>query len=443
MSRNRIDFPVFLLSFFIVCCVNSCIKAPIDFADTDSGSGDPNIIFLDDTKVDIATYKVDSFITSGKNVVMVGEHLDPVFGKIVSSAYAEVHLPTSNVIKDLDVTFDSISLIIKPDGSYYGDTLKQIDLSIHRLKKKIKNEDDALAFYQPAAFAFDSNPLGTIKTILRPNAGKLLHIRLDDDWGRELLDKLQNDDDDIVNNESFVNYFNGVILRANTSVNNTIFYFSPDSGTNIIRLYYHINSAFPQEKYLDLNFEPSKQFIHISADHSGTALSVFPIFKNKLIKSSETAGRAYLHNNIGTSIKISFPEILKLKELYPYINIMKAELIVYPTPGTYSYPYELPDVVPIYTTDDNHLPILQLSDPVLQGPLTGNLFIDKLFGQNTKYTYNITGFIRNLLAEGVFSESALLLVPQNGTGPLGVQRLVINEQGLNKGIELKLYVLGL
>jgi hypothetical protein len=443
MRSQFTDITVCVLVAFILFFIGSCVKAPIEFVDNTDGQDDPNIVFIDDTKVDIATYKVDSFITSGQNLFMIGEHSDPVFGKIVAGSFAQLLLPAANEVKDLDVTFDSIVMILKPDGKYYGDTARFFEMSVHRLTQKIKNEDDVANFYQPASFSYEDRFMGKVRTILRPNAGKLLNIRMDDNWGRELLDKLKNDDEDIARNDNFVNYFHGVHLKSASSVNNTIYYFLPDSGSNLVRLYYHVNSAFPIEKHLDLSVEPGKQFSRIESDFSGTNLSVFPAFKNKLIPSSETGGKSYINNNLGAYIKISFPDILRLKELYPYINVMKAELIVYPVPGTYTYPYKLPDVIPLYTTDDNHLPILQLTDPVFQGPLTGNLFIDKLYGQNTKYTYNITGFVRNLISEGVFSESALLLAPQNGNGPSGIQRLVINEQGLNKGIELKLYVLGL
>ena len=84
-----------------------------------------------------------------------------------------------------------------------------------------------------------------------------------------------------------------------------------------------------------------------------------------------------------------------------------------------------------------------ITDITGQNPLTGDLYIDDLYGEKTQYTFDITSFITHLINEGRFSELALMLVPASGISDSKLERLVVNDQTLSKGIQLKLYVLGL
>ena len=143
-------------------------------------------------------------------------------------------------------------------------------------------------------------------------------------------------------------------------------------------------------------------------------------------------------------IKISFPDLLTLKELHPYIKIMKAVLLVKPDSRSSVFPYLLPAELNLYTTDETNVLISGIYDgnttPALQ---TGSLYIDALYGENTSYSYDITSFINTKLAEGQFSKSALLLSPSVSSLDAGPQRLIVNDETAGRSVQLKLYVLGL
>lgn len=156
-----------------------------------------------------------------------------------------------------------------------------------------------------------------------------------------------------------------------------------------------------------------------------------------------TANKAFLHSNVGTLIKISFPSILTVKDLHPYVKILKAELVIKPQSDSYRYPYKLPQQLNLYTTNDNNDLIGILKDASGQDNLTGNLVNDKLFPEKTQYTFDITQYINSLLAEGRFSKSALMLSPTVLYSDLETQRLIVSDQTIDKTIQLKLYVLGL
>jgi len=423
---------IILLIFFLAA---SCTKVDVTFGNDDT-EADPDVSYFDDYAVELATYKTDSFITSSHSVFTIGHHTDLAFGSITAGSYAEVNLPTENPVKDKNVSFDSLVVILKPNGNYYGDTLTPFKIDIHRLLQKIENEEQTnIDFYNPRGIQFDPVLLGQTTVIVRPKKGTSIKVRLSDSFGQDLLMKFKNNNDSIQLQDNFLRYFKGLYLGTDSLFSKAMYYFVSDSSEMIMRLHYKLNGTIVQEKYFDFAFSTTKQFNQVTYNHSGTNLAVFTPFKKQLKNSSLTGHKAYLHSNMGSYIKINFPTILNIKELHPYIKIIKAELVIKPAPGTNSYPYKLPSSLNLYSTDQNN----GLNEIVQ----TGGLYIDNLFGEKTQYTYNITEYITALINGGRFSTSALMLAPSSGVSDSQLERLVVNDQTLGKGIQLKLYVLGL
>ena len=42
---------------------------------------------------------------------------------------------------------------------------------------------------------------------------------------------------------------------------------------------------------------------------------------------------------------------------------------------------------------------------------TGNLFVDDLFGQNTNYSYDVTDYIKSLIADASINKNGLMILP--------------------------------
>ncbi len=431
------------LLFATLLLLTGCTKTDVRFADN-SSANDPNIIYYENYPVDIATYKIDSFITSGHNALTIGYHNDASFGSIHASGYAEISFPAENPLKNQDVIFDSLVILLKPQGDYYGDTTVPVHFIVNKLSENIKNTDEEnINFYNTRTFATDPVPAGEKNVLVRPGKDTSICIRLSDTFGQELFQKFKTNATDIQNETSFLKYLKGLRISVDTATTNTLYYFTVAADSLVMQLHYRQNATFYQEKTFDFKINTQKQCNFIRFNHLNTALSVFTPYKKQLKESKLTANMAYLNSNLGSTIKISFPSLFSLKELYPYVQIMKAELLIKPSSGTYSYPYQLPPELNLYVTDDGNSPISVLTDVTGQTALTGDLSIDKLYGVNTKYTYDITTYIKALIAEGIFSNSALLLVSPSGTTESTLDRLVVNDQVLGNGIQLKLYVLGL
>jgi Domain of unknown function (DUF4270) len=424
-----------LALLLVVILYLSCNKVDVTFGN-ETQEGDPNVSYFEDYPIEMSTYKLDSFVTSGHSIFSVGCHLDPLFGNITTGSYAELNLP-GNPVKYKTAIFDSLVLLIKSNGAYYGDTLTAFTLNIHRLTTKIDNDDPAVTnYFDPRKFAYDPVPLTQAVFQVRPTKKILTSVKLPDALGKELLLKFRTNSDSIKDQNSFVRYFKGLFLAGDPGNTKAIYYFNSDSASLLLRLYYKNDAPVAEQKYIDFAFNPAKQYNYFSYDYSGTALSIFTPFKKQLKQSTLTGNKSYLHSNMGSYIKIRFPTLLNLKDLHPYIKVIKAQLVITPSPGTFSYPYKLPSSLSLYSTDENN----GLSAVVA----SGGLYTDALYGEKTQYTYDITNFITTTIDAGKFSTAALMLTPSTGgVSDSQLERLVVNDQQLAKGILLKLYVLGL
>jgi len=438
MSSKQIN----LLPFLLVLFLGGCTKTDISFQDEEDAS-DPSITYYDNYPVTLFTYKIDSFITSGHSSCSIGYHRDSWFGNTEGAGYTEVLLPEENPLKNQSVLFDSLVLVLKPNSSYYGDSTLPMHFMVNELTQNISNEDDDTRYYYPRTFSYNPVPVGTRTIAIRPNRDSVITIRLNDALGLDLFQKLKSNAMAIQSQAEFIKYIKGFRIGVDTNFTNTLNYFSIPSDSMVLRLDYRINGTTFQEKKLNFRVNTNRQYNYLHTDRQFSPLSVFTEFKKQLKASALTQHKAFLHNNLGSMIKINIPDLLSLKELHPFVQVLKAELILRPAPGTYSYPYQLPPALSLYSTDESNALTAQLTDASGQSTLTGDLVIDLLYGEQTFYSFDITSFIKSVISEGQFSKSALMLTASSGTSETSLERLVINDQTLAKGIQLKLHVLGL
>lgn len=431
-----------LLILLLTLLAAGCRKTDIAFEDEDD-TDDPAVTYYANYPVNLSTYKTDTFITSGHSVFTVGYHRDAYCGNMEGASYTELLLPVSNPLKGQSVLFDSIDLVLVPGGQYYGDTTLPVHLTVHKLTENINNSNEDSRYYNARTFSTETVPLGTKTTRIRPTKDTAIRIRLSDSFGLDLFQKIKSNAAEIQSQSAFRQYLKGIRIGVDTSQTNSLFYFPVPADSMLIQLHYRLNGVTQSAKTLDFNINTALQYNYLFSDRQYSPLHVFTAFKKQLKASALTGHQAVLNSNLGTSIKINIPDLLTLKEKYPYMQVLKAELIIRPAHGTYSYPYTLPESLYLYSTDDGNTLQTLLTDATGQTALSGNLTIDELYGEKTYYSYDITSFIRSVISEGQFSKLALMLTGVSGTTDTKTDRLIINDQTLNQGIQLKLYILGL
>jgi hypothetical protein len=425
----------------LVTVLSSCDKVDITFG-ASASTADPNITYFDNYKTDIATYKLDSFATTDHQVFTAGYHTDAVFGVVKAGAYAQLNLPASNPLLNVTETivFDSLQILIKPSGAFYGDSAKPVKFAVYRLNENIKKADGTDYYYNTSSFNYNPVPIGQQTINLYGKSGTDVSVKLSDALGQELLAKFKNNDFDINTQENFINYFKGIYITTDSSVTNSLVYFT---DSVLMRLNYHQNGVTPVAKTIDFTYEKTKQFNNISFRHTNSNFAAFINNKTQVIPSTSSGNQSFLNSNLSASIKISFPTLLNLKELHPYIKVVKAILVIKPDAASYAYPYILPSTLDLYATDQSNELLSGIYDASNTSLQTGNLVTDYLYNENTYYSFDITQFINTKMSEGQASTSALLLHTSLSNTEGGLQRLIVNDQNNNRPIELKLYVLGL
>lgn len=423
----------------------SCNKAVVNFGE-EALTDDPNIVYTDTMSVSLATFQTDSFTTAGDTIFIAGIHTDSLLGKYEAKAFMQISIPATNNLSNCNnCIFDSLVFTSRFSGSYMGDTTEAFTVNVHRLNQQMYGEEISIG-YNTSSFTFDSIPLGaTTFTIPRPSAKNLASIKLNDQYGRELFEMLKRNSDTVTGSALFYKYFNGLVLTGSGTSQRSVYYFTPaQSGSNIVmKLYYTQNGSTPVQASIDFAATPfTFQFNAFSYDKSGTPLSSFTP-KTKLIMPSGTTGHmAFLHGNSGLFPHITMPALLSIKELSPYVKVVKAELEITPSLSDYAggSGYQLPPAMALYQMDADMNLGGVLYDASGTAVQTGNLVIDYLYHKDTHYTYDLTAYVNNILNNGIFSQKSLVLLPFSNTYE---NRLILHNAVNNKSVKLKLYVLGL
>lgn len=423
----------------------SCNKAVVNFGE-EALTDDPNIVYMDTMTVDLATYQVDSFTTAGDTIFITGIHTDSLLGKYEAKAFMQIGIPVTNNLDGCNnCIFDSLVFRTRFSGSYMGDTTMAFTLNVHRLNQQMVADETSIG-YNTSSFTFDTTSLGSATyTNPRPSVKSHVSIKLNNQYGNELFGMLKRNSDTITDATLFNEYFNGVALTGSGINQRSIYYFGPaENGSNIVmKLYYRKNGSTPVQASVDFPIVPSTfQFNSFSYDKSGTPLSAFTPKKKLIIPAAATENMVFLHGNSGLFPHLTMPALLSLKELYPYIKVVKAELEITPSLSNYApgTGYQLPPAIALYQIDENKNLGGVLYDASASAVQTGNLVIDYLYHKDTRYTYDLTGYVNNILDNGIFSQKSLVLLPFSNTYE---NRLILNNAINNKSVKLKLYVLGL
>lgn len=433
----------YITIIMIAAGIYACEKQEVDFGGN-SLTDDPNIIVIDTISVNASTFKLDSFSTLSTGYFIVGNHFDSVFGKFQSTSYFDLSVPydSSGTLKGCtSCYFDSMVAITKFSGGYYGDTTQLFTLNINQLTRLI--DDNSSFGYNTTVRSYKTEPTGSFSAKVSPSRQNTIRIRLVDDLGKDLYNKIQRSSDTVTDGNLFSNYIKGFCFSG-SNTNNTVYYLKSSGDSDFVMLYYHKNAPLPVTYTVKFPMNSAHQFNGFQSDYSGTDLTVFTSKKRQTIPSIQTNGHVYLHENNGLFPRFSFPSLYSLKELAPYINIVSAVLEIYPVKGSYGIQsfYTLAPNINAYIVNEYDETQNYLSYAGTSNLQTGNLSIDNLYDESTKYIYDVSNYVNAVLSGGKNASLDLVLKPATNTGDSTEQRLFLKALN-NSSFKLKLNVLGL
>lgn len=433
----------FLFSFvFLIGVVlfnSSCKKADINFGEEFLDNNIAQIFKTDSFGANLSTVYVDSFITSSKGTALIGAYADPLFGRITTQTYFEL-IPPLYVDAYTGTSFDSITLILKPNFNYYGDSTIPVNITIHELADSIYLKENSFYFFNTSKFNVKSIPLFSNDFKIRPLANNEISIRLPDAMGIDYLNKLKNQSDNTLKTAaSFLAYFRGFRISTNNT-SNMIF---GCSDNIVMRLHYKKPNIITEEKYVDFTLaNRSHQFNNISIVRTGAIQNISST--NNEIHSSLTNNAAYTQSATGSMIKMSFPTLRDIQKLPNFAKILKATLIIKPIKGSYNTTYFLPPLLRLSTTNANNKIIEDLAYVTSTGNVGvqyGALQTDFFLNENTQYHYDLTQYVKHILeTPSVLTSDGLLLSPPSPNFENQFARVIIgNSKNILGKIQLQIY----
>jgi hypothetical protein len=438
ISYNLISFLV-LLVVFTSCTKDESFKIGEKYLDVST-----NISCIDTFTIHSYTIKLDSIKTSGlaQPAMLVGKYTDPEFGDVTSRSYYRFTLPTESLSSlPKDAVYDSIKLCLLYNKYYAGDTTKYFTIKVHRLLEKMVTQDGY--FYNNESIGYSPDPLGS--RTFKPKPHNRNHdsvwIKLDDAFGSELFDRIMSNDVKVENNTNFLINYRGLMLDYGDPCNAILgFHFPGNSETNdpAIRLYYHFTNIAKHNKYLSFlsqSADYGKEFNHIEL--TGAPVVNFPTKQSLKLPSTKTNDQTYVMAGLGIITRIEIPYLKNLFLLHKNIRLLSATLEFEPVKDTYKK-FELPDSLSLYTSNwDNHF--IDAIKNSSNNQQYGSLYIDRLYQENTHYTFDVTSYLQSCLdGESDDIATLLLTVPPDNLFKT-VERVVLGS-GANSTNNMKLTV---
>lgn len=409
------------------------------------------IVMIDTLTMKMSTVMLDSTITSGKSVMMVGNIKDQSFGQITSSSLFELTPSSYGINSPSTAVYDSIVMYLTNTNLYYGDTLKSFKLDVFPLTDRIKLNNGYL--YNKSKFNYSSTAVGSTEFYPRPNTdSSYVKIKLDQSYGLSLFNTLKNSD--VTNQETFLNFYKGLALVPSTN-NNAMLRFGINSlyevqinkstkekVTNQVRMYYHTTSQNGTElvKYT-VDFYPngSYQYNKISSDFTGSELA--NLTPQNSIPSASLGNKTYLLSGIGVYTRVEIPYLKSVKNLFENFKVINAKLALSPVAGYYSNNFYNPSALYYYVGDkQNHLVSNYTSDGTTE--ITVGLSDSSEFQNEHSYEFSLTGYVNTLLTETTNSNYTTLIYPSSYSDVSCGKVVFGDAKNETNPAKLKLYLLG-
>jgi hypothetical protein len=361
---------------------------------------------------------------------MVGSYNDGILGKITASSYFKLSLPSATGLSE-NAKLDSVCLILKPTGYCYGDSTKPVTVEVHQLTDDLEN-DEVSAWYNTTKINYSAEVLGSKTSVLKPNSGKLLMVKLSETFGKNLFDVIYKDGEELESQDNFSKYLKGFALTPG-GTEGSVMQFSTADSIQIMRMYYHIG----QEDYtIDFNvYQKSVQYNKISADYSNSILKELKNHED-LLPSTVTGNITYCQAGTGVMTRLEFPSLKSIFQTYSAYKILKADLVIKPVKGTYNL-IPLPEDINLYYTNSLNDFGSVLADAE-GNSVNPTLIIDKMYNK-TSYTFDLTNFITYSLNNPKDEAPSLLLSINSNYLGYSLERLCLGDsKHASDAIQLKI-----
>lgn len=422
----------YLPALLIAAAFSSCEKAGFSYNNIVDNNQQTDYILTDTLTVQMKTVQQDSVPTSGAEVLLAGNRADPLFGTSSIQSYFQVAQPGAIDIPAYGSQYDSMVLIMHPNGYMAGDSTQEQSFQVYRVTSTIQTAKDFYYLYNSSSFSTESSPIGSFTGLVRPNTDKTVTVHMSDLLGSQLFNMLRDKSPDITTSNNWLEFFKGLNVRSGPG-SKAVTGFTATDSTLVMRLYYHVNEIITTVKYVDFPMQASNlQFNQVTVNRAGTPLAPLTGAVRELPTES-TANQGFMQPITGSATRIDIPYIKNLVYLGQFFKIMKVYLYIKPASGTYVND-RLPPRMALCEVDN----LNNVTDTLAYGQLTE----DKMYNENTSYSYDITSYVIRQQTVTDFTSRGLLLTPSATDARTTLDRLVIGDQHNAKDkLKIQLYYL--
>lgn len=320
--------PVFAALFVMAVLVwSACTRTSPFGADLlDDQLGDYE--YTDTLTLRCTIEREDTLITSDRistaTYFLLGELNDPIFGKTNADLYA-LFQPGVPTALEASVRYDSIVLFMRyGSAGMYGDSLQPQTLRVFRVDEGTGISPTAF-YYSNNSLPATTTELGSVTNFLpKPTAqdslfsatarGAYIRIKLDDDFGRELM---AYDSATLADDSTFYSKLRGIKITSssNGAMPGLIMPINlNDQNFSRVRLYYTRNDSV--HNTFDYFFQGSNKLSHFDHDYGNT-------LAGQAI-GQEANDLLFVQGAQGLKVKIEIPYVDQLEN----IAVNKADLVL-------------------------------------------------------------------------------------------------------------------
>ncbi|MES1218673.1 MAG: DUF4270 family protein [Bacteroidota bacterium] len=408
----------------MICSILSCTRDQINFG-TVPENDYSRVVYIDTVGVQMSTVLTDSFSTSNPKSFLFGKYTDPYLGLVSLKPFFQLSRPTTLPDIPDKAVYDSLTLIVRINHDYYGDTSKPETLYVNELSESIVLGYNSL-MYNKDNVDVKPVPLGTKTILLRPATDDSIIIRLDDAKGMELFSKLQSKAPEMTGSENFLNYFKGMSLSTGNN-DTSIVYGLMD--TVIMRVNYHTASPYVVGSHIDfVSQQSTTSFNQILADRTGTGIISSNSRGVTEIPAAQSKHFSYSQPATGLYLKLLFPTLKGVILSEDIVRLLKAELIIRPVYQSFDrYKFNLPTTLHLVTTDGSNIPGGSVANAAGNAVQNVSPVIDNIYGLDNYYDFDVTTSINSMI-NTAGSEDDGFFVVQGLAGPtLQLNRLVVGD----------------
>ena len=406
----------------------------VDAPTTDSAT---KAYYVDTLTVRVATVWHDSVLTSGGDNLLVGRYHDPRLGTLTARSYFQVGLG-GLYSPAPDEVFDSLVLVLKPDGYRYGDTTQLQNLEVHRLRDALVATKNYYAFSQLAYDAAVLNQGRSTRALaVRPSV-RNLRLRLADALGRELLSAGLAGS--LTTDAELNSRLAGLVLTPGAADDAALLRTQRSTEGGALNLYTHspTDPATVITKAFTLA-SGGQHFYQVTSDRTGTLLA--PLTTSlQALAVARTAQEAYLDGVLGLQVKLEIPYLNDLRSFSSRLTIVQANLTLEVVPGSATRYLAPPGSLVAYLSgrgNQQGAAIGNSTTSALAIPYQSG--ISNVTGLETaSYTFGATNYCQAVV-DHTLDNNGILLAAGTGASP---ERVVLGGPGRSENrLKLGLYFL--